>query len=260
MKKGLFIDFEGNDCLGKSTQIAIAEQALICAGYEVVRLKAPGGTETGQRIRSILLDRETRLDPSVETLLFMADFQASLLEKIIPAVKQGKIVLSDRFEITQMVYQGIVAGQDRYVRQIWMALCELIYTKTHMRIPSPIYALNYDKVDGLDRHTILFTGTSDVAWSRKQNRIGQDNALEPKDVDEFDQRHTGYLKAAHFIPEHHLSIINADLPVERVTDKVISALAAKLNIPKARLELYRNAKARNAYTAGDLSDQLGLGA
>ena len=111
MKKGLFITFEGLDGSGKTTQIKLLNNYLKSKCFDVVTTIEPGGTEIGQKIRKILLDKgNLDISPKAETFLFLAS-RAELVSKIIvPALMEGKIVLCDRFFDSTVVYQGTARG------------------------------------------------------------------------------------------------------------------------------------------------------
>jgi len=114
MKKGLFITFEGLDGSGKTTQIELLHSYLNKKGFDVIVAIEPGGTEIGKKIRRILLDKENHeMSYKAETFLFLAS-RAELVSKvIIPALKNGKIVICDRFFDSTIVYQGIARGLGR---------------------------------------------------------------------------------------------------------------------------------------------------
>jgi dTMP kinase len=110
-KKGLFITFEGLDGSGKTTQMELLRDYLKNRGFDVVTTIEPGGTEIGQKIREILLDEENHdISPLAETLLFLASRAELVSEVIAPALREGKIVLCDRFFDSTVVYQGIARG------------------------------------------------------------------------------------------------------------------------------------------------------
>ncbi len=110
-KKGLFITFEGLDGSGKTTQMEILSDYLKNRGFDVVTTIEPGGTKIGQKIRKILLDKENNdISPLAETLLFLASRAELVSEVIVPALREGKIVLCDRFFDSTVVYQGIARG------------------------------------------------------------------------------------------------------------------------------------------------------
>lgn len=105
--KGKFIVIDGPDGAGKSTQLRMLKDYLTGEGLAVETVIDPGGTHTGQRIREILLGRESEsVNPVCETFLFMASRAQLVHEKIRPAVQAGKIVLCDRFISATLAYQG----------------------------------------------------------------------------------------------------------------------------------------------------------
>jgi dTMP kinase len=110
-RKGLFITFEGLDGSGKTTQMKILSDYLKNRGFNVVTTIEPGGTKIGKKIRKILLDKENHdISPLAETLLFLASRAELVTEIIAPALREGKIVLCDRFFDSTVVYQGIARG------------------------------------------------------------------------------------------------------------------------------------------------------
>ncbi|MFN8016451.1 MAG: dTMP kinase [Acidimicrobiia bacterium] len=107
---GLHLVFEGPDSVGKSTQIELVKNLIESLGFEVIITKEPGGTELGQHLRNILLDSDLDIDYKAETLLMAADRAQHVSKKIVPLLKENKVVLSDRYIPSSLVYQGIVRG------------------------------------------------------------------------------------------------------------------------------------------------------
>jgi dTMP kinase len=107
----MFLAFEGADGAGKSTQVKLLAEHFERQGREVVICREPGGTELGEKLRGILLDPGSGdMGPEAEVLLFMAA-RAQLCSRVIrPAIEAGKVVISDRFLWSSVVYQGIVGG------------------------------------------------------------------------------------------------------------------------------------------------------
>lgn len=108
---GFFLALEGPDGGGKSTQAARLVGWLRDQGFDVVACRDPGSTALGERLRGVLLDRD-QLHPSprAEMLLFMAS-RAQLVEEVVkPALAAGRVVVSDRFLLSNIVYQGIAGG------------------------------------------------------------------------------------------------------------------------------------------------------
>ena len=111
MRSPLFVAFEGPDGSGTSTQCRILCDSLRSAGHEIVQTREPGGTETGERIRSLVLDEDlVHLDHLVELLLYAASRRQLVQELIEPALAAGKPVISDRFSASSYAYQGAGRG------------------------------------------------------------------------------------------------------------------------------------------------------
>ena len=106
--KGLFIVMEGPDGSGKTTQINLLKEDLEEAGYECLITREPGGTVIGEEVRQLILNPEHKeMSPVTEMLLYAAS-RAQLVHEVIgPALEEGKIVISDRFVDSSIVYQGI---------------------------------------------------------------------------------------------------------------------------------------------------------
>lgn len=103
----MFITFEGPDGSGKSTVIKKVYEKLINDGYPIVLTREPGGTPVAEKIRNVILDNDnTALDARTEALLYAASRRQHLVEKIWPALREGKIVLCDRFLDSSLAYQG----------------------------------------------------------------------------------------------------------------------------------------------------------
>lgn len=107
MNKGYFIVIEGPDGSGKSTISDIVCDKLRQNGFDVVHTREPGGIEIAEEIRNIILDpKNTKMDGKTEALLYAASRRQHLVEKVIPAKKEGKIVICERFVYSSLAYQG----------------------------------------------------------------------------------------------------------------------------------------------------------
>lgn len=119
LKRGLFITFEGAEGSGKSTQIKLLEGYLKNKGLRVLVLREPGSTKFSEDLRDILLDKRNGfLSEKTELLLYLASRAQLVKEKIIPALKEKKIVLCDRFQDSTLVYQGYGLGLDKKVIEL----------------------------------------------------------------------------------------------------------------------------------------------
>lgn len=108
MKRGIFITFEGGEGSGKTTVIEHVKAALENDGYKVITTREPGGVKIAEQIRNVILDKSNvKMDARCEALLFAAARRQHLIEKVIPAIEEGTIVLCDRFVDSSLVYQGL---------------------------------------------------------------------------------------------------------------------------------------------------------
>ena len=106
----MFISFEGLDGCGKTTQAAMLAAALELEGRTVVRVREPGGTPIGERIRELLLDGDSVIGGAAEALLYAAA-RAQLVDQVIlPALARGEVVVADRFIDSSLAYQGVARG------------------------------------------------------------------------------------------------------------------------------------------------------
>lgn len=103
-----FITFEGPEGSGKTTVLNQINK-LLSENYNVISTREPGGVSTGEEIRNILLDGKN-IDIRTEALLFAASRREHLVEKVIPALKNNKVVLCDRYIDSSLAYQGYARG------------------------------------------------------------------------------------------------------------------------------------------------------
>lgn len=114
----MFLSLDGIDGTGKSTQLSLLAEFLRATGQQVVVCRDPGSTPLGEEIRRILLDkRETSISRTAEMFLYMAARAQLVAELIRPALEAGKTVLTDRFLLANVVYQGHAGGLD--VDELW---------------------------------------------------------------------------------------------------------------------------------------------
>ena len=112
-----FIVVEGSEGVGKSTQIKTIKSFLEEHKIEYIVTREPGGTSFGESIRSIILDQKNDTDNLTDSLLFYASRYENFNKIILPALKNGKTVICDRFHYSTLVYQGIV-GDDELVKML----------------------------------------------------------------------------------------------------------------------------------------------
>ena len=107
----LFITFEGGEGSGKSSALRLLDERLRNEGYQTVLTREPGGTPISEQIRNVILDKSnTKMDARTEALLYAASRRQHLVEKVWPALKEGKLVLCDRYLDSSLAYQGGARG------------------------------------------------------------------------------------------------------------------------------------------------------
>lgn len=105
--KGIFITLEGGDGAGKSTQIDNIKKYFEAKGYSVLLSREPGGTQIGEMLRDIVLDRaNSEMDDVTEMLVYAASRAQHVSELVIPALEEGKVVICDRYVDSSIAYQG----------------------------------------------------------------------------------------------------------------------------------------------------------
>jgi dTMP kinase len=125
-KTGIFITFEGGDGAGKTTLIEKIYSDLTKHTRNVLKTRAPGGTEIGQEIRNLVLHKhDARLSKRSELLLFLSDRAQHVDELILPALHKGKIVLCDRFNDSTIAYQSGARGfKEDWVYKLCQFACD----------------------------------------------------------------------------------------------------------------------------------------
>ncbi|MDT8980194.1 dTMP kinase [Paenibacillus sp. chi10] len=145
-RPGWFITLEGGEGAGKSSAIELLTDKLRQQGVNVVVTREPGGVRIAEKIRSIILDPEhTEMDARTEALLYAAARRQHLVEVVIPALKQGAIVLCDRFVDSSLAYQGYARGLG--MEDVW----EINRFAIHDTMPDITFWLDIDPQAGLDR-------------------------------------------------------------------------------------------------------------
>ena len=111
MSKGIFISLEGPDGAGKSSVLEALIPILEAKGQAFVTTREPGGVAVAEKIRDVVLDpKHTEIDEKTELLLYIASRRQHLVERILPALDRGEMVLVDRFIDSSVAYQGFGRG------------------------------------------------------------------------------------------------------------------------------------------------------
>jgi dTMP kinase len=145
--RSLFVTFEGGEGAGKTTLIRNLEKELTKNGHAVSVTREPGGTQLGHQIRDMLLHQKDKISisPMAELNLFLADRAQHIEEFIKPALRDGKIVLCDRFNDSTIAYQGFGRGLGfEKVEQLCLGTCQGF-------LPELTFFLDLDPQIGFER-------------------------------------------------------------------------------------------------------------
>ena len=198
VKQGLFITFEGVEGAGKTTNIAYIAEKIQQAGHQILLTREPGGTTIGEVIREILISKDLpEMHHDTELLLMFAARAEHIQRKIIPAIKQGKWVLCDRFTDATYAYQGAGRGIEK----------QQISTLENL-------------VQGSLRpdYTFLFDLDADVGLARAQSR-GETDRFEQQHIDFFNRVRDQYLKMAK-ADQARYRIVNAQHDLATVQQQI----------------------------------------
>lgn len=201
-----FITFEGPEGSGKTTLIS-AIHAHLSKTHKVVTTREPGGIGISEMIREILLSKGNDMDERTEALLFAASRRQHLVEKILPALEDGNIVLCDRFIDSSIAYQGVARniGSD--------AVMEINRFAIEDHMPDLTLYLKLDPKAGLERI--------------KRNKR-DDNRLDGEELDFHESVVMGYNQLREEYPER-IRMIDAAQRPEKVFADAINIIEQYLN-------------------------------
>ncbi|WP_067729743.1 dTMP kinase [Oceanobacillus damuensis] len=203
---GYFITFEGGEGAGKTSILHTINTKLKSLGYDVITTREPGGIQIAEQIRSIILNRQnTEMEERTEALLYAAARRQHLVEKVLPALEEGKIILCDRFIDSSLAYQGHARG---------LGMDE-VFTMNQFAIkdcmPDLTLFFDIDPKKGLDR----------IAANKDRER----NRLDFENIEFHNLVYEGYQILAERFPDR-IRTIDADQTMEAVEkaafDRIIS--------------------------------------
>lgn len=205
---GLFITLEGPEGSGKTTVANMVLETLKKEGYEVLYTREPGGIDIAEQIRRVILDKNnTKMDAKTEALLYAASRRQHLVEKVMPALEAGQIVICDRFVDSSLVYQGVGRGLG----------IEAVYQMN-------LFAIE----DVMPDLTIFFDVKPEVGLARIAADGNREvNRLDLESLDFHHKVYDGYVEVAkHF--KDRIITVDASLPVTVVYEKVLALVRSKL--------------------------------
>ena len=219
--RGKFLVLDGPDGAGKSTQRSRLEKLLTAGSVEVVRCRDPGGTQIGDRIRSVLLDYDlSTMDAHCEALLFMASRAQLVAEIIRPALSEGKTVLCDRYVTSTCAYQG-AAGYDPK-RVIELARFAIEECWPHLTIILDLEVEEgFERIGRKAKHAGKNRGR--IAGAPMLIKGSQPDAMEARSI-EFHRRVRQMFSSVHEYYPTPVVTVDGRGNVEQVHQRVLEAL------------------------------------
>lgn len=195
--KGIFIVLEGSDGSGKSTIAKKIGDYYKDKGRDIEFTREPGGTKISEKVRDLILDNNnTEMNYRTEALLYAAARAQLVSEKIKPWLNEGKIVISERYVYSSLVYQGIGRG---------LGVDE-------------VKKINDFAIDGLKPDMVLMLDVNpEKALNRKLNINGGDR-LENEDISFHKEVYEGYKKLVPLFPE--IKVINAERKIDEIFNEI----------------------------------------
>ena len=194
--KGFFITFEGPDGSGKTTISTAVQKRLVEMGYDAIYTREPGGIDIAEQIRNVILDpKNTAMDSKTEALLYAASRRQHLVQKVLPALNEHKIVICDRFIDSSLAYQG-------YARHLGI---ENVYAINQFAVeghmPDTTIFLNLNYNDGLKRiETRTFKDRLDLETNTFHHEVSM-----------------GYQKVLEKY-QHRMKVVDASQEIEKVVE------------------------------------------
>lgn len=209
--RGFFITFEGSEGCGKSTQIRLLAGRLQKLERRLVLTREPGGTPVGEEIKHLLQFSKVgqAMTPATELLLFTASRSQLVREVIAPAIREGAIVLADRFLDSTTVYQGVARRLD----------------------PDSVKTINDFAVNGcLPDLTFLLDLEPRVARERMLSRPHTNDRMEQQSMDFYEAVRAGYLALAQR-GDPRICLIDGAKTQAEIAEKIWNTLLPRLEKP-----------------------------
>ncbi|GAB3556149.1 hypothetical protein GCM10027404_34230 [Arthrobacter tumbae] len=205
--RGMFIAFEGGDSAGKSTQAVRLAELLQADGQTVVRTREPGGTEIGEKLRSLVLDHgHGYIDARTEALIFAASRAAHVHQVIRPALERGDVVICDRYIDSSVAYQGVGRGLGA----------------------ESVLGINLWAVEGLRPDlTVLLDVDHVEGRGRRTSTAAQEDRMESEPDSFHEQIRAAFRDQAALNPEAYL-VLNASDPVDELAAIIAGAVRERV--------------------------------
>ena len=213
---GYFITLEGGEGSGKTSVLKSIVDRLISEGYGVILTREPGGTKISEKIRDLILDTDNKeMDPWTEALLYAASRRQHVIEKILPALNENKIVICDRFIDSSFAYQGCARN------------------------------LGIENIFNINKRAISYTdnlGNTDLLWPDLTIYLDIDpmiaqERIKNRDLDRLEQEGINFHRVVRsgyksvyksYIYSPNMVLIDASRPLQEVIDEVYNLIKSEL--------------------------------
>ena len=202
----MFISFEGIEGSGKSTQIELIEELIRAKGYQVKKLREPGTTELGEKIRNIFLEKTTEtVDPITEAFLLYASRKHLDQNFLRQNLNDGAIVIADRYADATLAYQSYGKGLDHN-------FVKLIHDSSELLSPDLTFYM-------------------DISAELSRERISdrEMDRMESESIDFFKKVREGYLQIAHDNPGR-VVVLDANKTIDELHESIKKIISNKLNV------------------------------
>ncbi|MAN39313.1 MAG: dTMP kinase [Gammaproteobacteria bacterium] len=202
----VFISFEGIEGSGKSTQIELIEELIRAKGYQVKKLREPGTTELGEKIRNIFLEKTTEtVDPITEAFLLYASRKHLDQNFLRQNLSDGAIVIADRYADATLAYQSYGKGLDHN-------FVKLIHDSSQLLSPDLTFYM-------------------DISAELSRERISdrEMDRMESESIDFFKKVREGYLQIAQDNPER-VVVLDANKTIDELHESIKKIISNKLNV------------------------------
>ena len=202
----MFISFEGIEGSGKSTKIELIEELISAKGYQVKKLREPGTTELGEKIRNIFLEKTTEtVDPITEAFLLYASRKHLDQNFLRQNLSDGAIVIADRYADATLAYQSYGKGLDHN-------FVKLIHDSSQLLSPDLTFYM-------------------DISAELSRERISdrEMDRMESESIDFFKKVREGYLQIAQDNPER-VVVLDANKTIDELHESIKKIISNKLNV------------------------------
>ena len=201
----MLITFEGCEGCGKSTQLRLLKEYLTKTNQDFVYAREPGGTEISEKIRSVILDKENEaMTAECEALLYAASRAQLIKQVILPSLKEGKIVILDRYIDSSLAYQGFARG--------------LTYDF--------VAKVNSFVMENCMPDVTIFLDVSPEKAFKRKGGADKSDRIELAGLEFHNKVYEGYLKLAEMFPNRFKSF-TADISIQEMHTQIIEFLRQK---------------------------------